>query len=111
MYKPTFMYIPFLPQGYVGLTRLDVLDMCIIDSFITWWIIPLSYPLLFNLGLDILSYFLLTIGFDISSKWSPKDNLHEMPKPTVTNKKKNVTKCRLLKFLPSMLSVNPCPDE
>ena len=34
------------------------------------------------------------------------DNLHEMSKPVSGNNKKNIFKCRLLKILPSMLSVN-----
>ena len=37
---------------------------------------------------------------------SLRDNLHEMSDPISWKNKKNVSKCCLLKFLPSMLRVN-----
>ena len=49
------------------------------------------------------------IGFDISCKLSSKETKHEMSKAIFEKKKEkkkeNISKCCLLKFLPSMLSV------
>ena len=44
------------------------------------------------------------MGFDISYKLSP--NLHEISQRIFLEKKKTISKCQLLKILPSMLSVN-----
>ena len=52
----------------------------------------------------IFSYFSKKIGFDISCKLSPREenNLHELLKPIFWENYINVSKCHLLKFLPSM---------
>ena len=49
------------------------------------------------------------IGFDISCKLSPKKTICMEYQNLFSGKyKKNIAKCRLLKLLPSMLSVNLC---
>ena len=61
---------------------------------------------------DILTLFFLfsqKTSFDISCKLSSKgDSLHEISKPFSGLSMKNISKCGLPKFLPSMLSFVYC---
>ena len=54
--------------------------------------------------------FFQKIGFDISSKLSPRETIcMKCQIPFSGENKKNISKCHLLKFLPSMLSINHLP--
>ena len=84
--------------------RNNVSSIDVMLTFTTLWIYSADDKLII-----FWFFFPQKIDFSISCKFEIGDNLHEMPKSVfwekLTKKKKN-SKCRLLKFLPSMLCVN-----
>ena len=105
------LFFLFFPENKIW--HFMQIKVCVVgwSGLILWWIYNFYRHCLWaNSAEDILKYFPYfsrKIGFDFSCKLSPKETICMKCQSLFSGKnKKNISGCRLLKFDPSMLSIN-----